>query len=57
MPTSSSPIGDDETDEDIFRALPQSAFSVHVARPSRRLAYNVAEQSHVRRFLARLAAG
>jgi trehalose 6-phosphate synthase/phosphatase len=47
--------GDDQTDEDLFRALPESAFSIRVGAPFSHARYHVADHVEVRRVLAELA--
>jgi len=47
-------IGDDWTDEDLFRALPQSAFSVRVGAARTAAQYHVNSHASVRRLLREL---
>ncbi len=47
-------IGDDQTDEELFRALPPSAYTVHVGTPFTSARFNVNEQSDVRPLLREL---
>jgi len=48
-------LGDDRTDEDTFRALPDSAYTVRVGTGARSLArFNVASPTEVRQLLRRL---
>jgi trehalose 6-phosphate synthase/phosphatase len=47
-------IGDDQTDEDLFLALPPAAVSVHVGSPLSNARYCVSAHSDVRRLLERL---
>jgi trehalose 6-phosphate synthase/phosphatase len=47
-------IGDDQTDEDLFRVLPQNAISVRVGSPFSHAKYSVSDFREVRRFLQRL---
>ncbi|MDB6067595.1 MAG: UDP-forming alpha,alpha-trehalose-phosphate synthase [Pedosphaera sp.] len=48
-------IGDDETDEDLFRALPEGAYSVRVGFVNTTAKYHLSSQSMVRRVLRELA--
>src|SRR5690606_9612480 len=48
-------IGDDETDEDMFEALPEHAVTVKVGSGTTRARYRVAEQHQVLPLLQRLA--
>jgi trehalose 6-phosphate synthase/phosphatase len=48
-------IGDDETDEDMFRALPEDAVTIKVGPGATRARYRVAEQKDVLPLLQRLA--
>lgn len=50
-------IGDDWTDEDLFRALPPSAFTVRVGLASTAAKYYLGSHIAVRRFLRLLLAG
>ena len=50
-------IGDDRTDEDLFRALPASAFSVRVGLAQTAAKYYVASHTAVRRLLRELTTG
>jgi trehalose 6-phosphate synthase/phosphatase len=47
-------IGDDRTDDDLFRALPTSAISIAVGRPSAGARFHVDDPRAVRRLLASL---
>lgn len=47
-------MGDARNDEDLFNALPQSAYSIRVGLTQRRARYNFKHQSHVLPFLNRL---
>ena len=47
-------VGDDWTDEDIFRALPSTAFSVRVGLANTAARYHVGNHSAVRRLLREL---
>jgi trehalose 6-phosphate synthase/phosphatase len=49
-------LGDDQTDEDLFRALPARAHTVHVGTPFTSAHFNLAEQREVRDFLRELIA-
>jgi trehalose 6-phosphate synthase/phosphatase len=49
-------IGDDWTDEDLFRALPPSAFSIHVGMGNTAARYYLGNPAGVRRMLRELAA-
>jgi trehalose 6-phosphate synthase/phosphatase len=44
-------VGDDWTDEDLFRALPESAFSVRVGGARTAAKYHLTSQTSVRRLL------
>ncbi|MFO1477241.1 MAG: bifunctional alpha,alpha-trehalose-phosphate synthase (UDP-forming)/trehalose-phosphatase [Verrucomicrobiota bacterium] len=48
-------IGDDWTDEDLFRALPPNAFTVRVGVAKTTAQYHLASHASVRRLLAELA--
>jgi trehalose 6-phosphate synthase/phosphatase len=48
-------LGDDQTDEDLFRVLPRWANSVHVGSPFTNARFNLNQQSDVRRLLRKLA--
>jgi len=48
-------IGDDATDEDLFKALPVSAFSIRVGMEGSRARFNVADHGEVLRLLQDLA--
>jgi trehalose 6-phosphate synthase/phosphatase len=48
-------VGDDQTDEDLFRALPETAISVRVGVPFSHARYHVNDNHDVRRLLAQLA--
>ncbi len=47
-------VGDDQTDEDLFRALPRSAFTVRVGIPHSHAAYHLKDHLEVRDVLRRL---
>jgi trehalose 6-phosphate synthase/phosphatase len=47
-------IGDDQTDEDLFRSLPAFAASVHVGSPFSSARFNLSEQREVRELLREL---
>ena len=47
-------IGDDQTDEELFRALPADAFSVRVGSPFSFAKFSLSDFREVRRFLRRL---
>jgi trehalose 6-phosphate synthase/phosphatase len=47
-------LGDDQTDEDLFRSLPATAYTVHVGAPFTSARFNLAEQSNVRQLLRAL---
>jgi trehalose 6-phosphate synthase/phosphatase len=49
-------IGDDQTDEELFRALPTDAFSVRVGSPFSFAKFSLSDFREVRRFLRRLEA-
>lgn len=49
--------GDDQTDEDLFRALPRSAYTVRVGIPHSHAAYHLKDHIEVRALLAALGAG
>jgi trehalose 6-phosphate synthase/phosphatase len=49
-------VGDDQTDEDLFRALPKSAFTVRVGIPHSHAAYHLKDHVEVRELLWALAA-
>jgi len=44
-------IGDDQTDEDLFSRLPDSAWSVHVGSGSSKARFSIADTAHVRKLL------
>jgi trehalose 6-phosphate synthase/phosphatase len=44
-------IGDDQTDEDLFYRLPDSAWSVHVGSGPSKARFSIADTAHVRRLL------
>jgi trehalose 6-phosphate synthase/phosphatase len=44
-------IGDDQTDEDLFRSLPGTAYTVHVGTPFTAARFNLHEQKDVRPLL------
>lgn len=46
--------GDDQTDEDLFRALPRSAFTVRVGIPHSRATYQLKDHLEVRELLSAL---
>ncbi len=48
-------IGDDATDEDLFKALPESAFTIRVGLAGSRARFNVADHGEVLRLLQDLA--
>jgi trehalose 6-phosphate synthase/phosphatase len=48
-------MGDDQTDEDMFRALPSTATSIRVGNRFSHAKYNLESHVEVRRFLAALA--
>ncbi len=48
--------GDDQTDEDLFRALPRSAYTIRVGIPHSHAAYHLKDHVEVRRLLADLGA-
>jgi trehalose 6-phosphate synthase/phosphatase len=47
-------IGDDQTDEDLFRVLPASAYTVHVGTPFTSARFNLPGQQEVRPLLREL---
>lgn len=47
-------MGDDRTDEDMFSALPQGSFTVHVGPRPSRARYRIDDSTAARSFLARL---
>ena len=47
-------VGDDQTDEDLFRALPKSAFTVRVGIPHSRANYHLRDHVEVRQLLRAL---
>jgi trehalose 6-phosphate synthase/phosphatase len=47
-------VGDDQTDEDLFRALPKSAFTVRVGIPHSHAAYHLKDHVEVRELLQAL---
>jgi trehalose 6-phosphate synthase/phosphatase len=47
-------FGDDATDEDLFRALPSQALTLHVGRLASRAAYRLDDVAAARRYLLRL---
>lgn len=49
-------IGDDQTDEDLFRALPAAAVSIRVGAPFSHARFRVNDHRDVRRLLSRLIA-
>jgi trehalose 6-phosphate synthase/phosphatase len=49
-------IGDDWTDEDLFRVLPEGAYSLKVGSTASHAAYNIRDHSHVRKLLKELLA-
>ena len=49
-------MGDDATDEDVFKSLPPTATSIHVGTPFSNARFNLAEPREVRRLLSELAA-
>jgi trehalose 6-phosphate synthase/phosphatase len=48
-------MGDDETDEDLFRALPSTAITIRVGLPFSHAKYNLNDYREVRHLLRRLA--
>jgi trehalose 6-phosphate synthase/phosphatase len=44
-------IGDDQTDEDLFSRLPDSAWSVHVGSGPSKARFSIADTAHVRKLL------
>ncbi|MEW6605902.1 MAG: bifunctional alpha,alpha-trehalose-phosphate synthase (UDP-forming)/trehalose-phosphatase [bacterium] len=50
-------IGDDATDEDMFKVLPQKAYSVTVGISSSFARYNIYDYKEVRRFITELVTG
>lgn len=48
-------IGDDKTDEDMFKVLPQDAFSVKIGMENSEAKYHLANTMEVRAFLSQLA--
>jgi len=50
-------IGDDCTDEDLFRVLPQTAFSVRVGLATTAARYFLSNHTAVRRLLRELSEG
>jgi trehalose 6-phosphate synthase/phosphatase len=57
LPDFTLAVGDDWTDEDLFRALPPAAFSVRVGLANTAARYHLANHSAVRRVLRELCAG
>ena len=49
-------VGDDATDEDLFRVLPPSAYSIRVGLTQSYARYNVADQAEVLGLVESLAA-
>jgi len=49
-------IGDDQTDEDLFRALPSDAVSIRVGAPFSHARYRLNDHGDVRRLIRRLSA-
>jgi trehalose 6-phosphate synthase/phosphatase len=49
-------VGDDQTDEDLFRALPADAVSIRVGAPFSHARYRLNDYRDVRRLIARLIA-
>ena len=49
-------VGDDATDEDLFRVLPPSAYSIRVGLTQSYARYNVADQAEALRLVESLAA-
>ena len=47
-------LGDDQTDEDLFRSLPASAYTVHVGTPFTSARFSTSEQQDVRTLLREL---
>jgi trehalose 6-phosphate synthase/phosphatase len=56
-PSSVLAMGDDETDEDVFAALPTGAFTVHVGPRPSRATYRLPDTTAAREFLRTLVAG
>jgi trehalose 6-phosphate synthase/phosphatase len=50
-------VGDDQTDEDLFRALPKSAFTVRVGIPHSHATYHLKDHLEVRGLLGALVEG
>jgi trehalose 6-phosphate synthase/phosphatase len=50
-------VGDDQTDEDLFRALPKSAFTVRVGIPHSNATYHLKDHVEVRDLLTSLVGG
>jgi trehalose 6-phosphate synthase/phosphatase len=50
-------VGDDQTDEELFRALPALAISVRVGSPFSHAKYSLSDFREVRRFVRRLLSG
>jgi trehalose 6-phosphate synthase/phosphatase len=50
-------VGDDQTDEDLFRALPKSAFTVRVGIPHSHATYHLKDHLEVRGILRALVEG
>jgi trehalose 6-phosphate synthase/phosphatase len=48
-------LGDDETDEDLFRALPSTAITIRVGLPFSHAKYNLNDYREVRHLLKQLA--
>jgi trehalose 6-phosphate synthase/phosphatase len=48
-------IGDDYTDEDMFKALPEEAITIKVGEISTLAKYNIKNPQHVRKLLEKLA--
>jgi trehalose 6-phosphate synthase/phosphatase len=48
-------IGDDRTDEDVFRSLPPEAYSIHVGSGKTAAQYNLRDPDEVFEFLSQLA--
>jgi trehalose 6-phosphate synthase/phosphatase len=47
-------VGDDRTDEDLFRVLPEGSITIHVGPKPSVAALRVEDQTAVRAFLKRL---
>jgi trehalose 6-phosphate synthase/phosphatase len=47
-------IGDDTTDEDMFKALPETAYTIKIGKMSQVARYNLRSQSKTLPFLRKL---